>query len=98
MEPLALSSRGDTYISRRRFAFGCRSNSPTNWPSLAAAKVFVGPRGLRAGWKVPIFFLTVFAVGFFLRPLDKLTGKPDPKLPVAPGASFSTGAAIESEY
>jgi len=50
-------------------------------------KIFVGPRGLRAGWKVLIFFLIVFAVGFLLRPLDKLTGKPDFRLPVAPGAA-----------
>jgi hypothetical protein len=65
--------------------------------SPSAAEVIPQRTGLR--WLlprfllVPIFFLIVFAVGFFLRPLDKLTGKPDPKLPVAAGASFSTGAA-----
>jgi hypothetical protein len=57
-------------------------------PRSLVRKVFVGPRGLRAGWKVLIFFLIVFAVGFLLRPLDKLTGKLDPKLPVAPGAAL----------
>jgi|SRR5215469_2940064 len=53
-------------------------------------KVFVGPRGLRAGWKVLVFFLIVFAVGFVLRPFDKLAGKFEPKLklPVAPGVAI----------
>ena len=57
-------------------------------PSSLLKKVFVGPLGLRAGWKVLIFFLIVFAGGFILRPLGKLTGKPDPKLPIAPGAAL----------
>jgi membrane protease YdiL (CAAX protease family) len=48
-------------------------------------KAFVGPHGLRAGWKVLLFFLIVFAVGFCLRPVGKLSGKIDPKLPVPPG-------------
>jgi hypothetical protein len=51
-------------------------------------KVFVGPYGLRAGWKVLIFCLIVFAVGFCLRPVGKLSGKIDPKLPVPPGATL----------
>jgi hypothetical protein len=48
-------------------------------------KVFIGPCGLRAGWKVLIFFLMIIAIGFCLRPLGKLSGKIDPKLPVPPG-------------
>jgi hypothetical protein len=32
--------------------------------------------------------LIVFAVGFLLRPLDRLTGKPDFKSPVAPGTAI----------
>ena len=48
-------------------------------------KVFVGPHGLRAGWKVLLFFVILFALGFCLRPLGKLSGKIDPKLPVPPG-------------
>ena len=35
-----------------------------------------------------MFFLIVFAVGFVLRPFDKLAGKFDPKLPVPPGVAI----------
>jgi membrane protease YdiL (CAAX protease family) len=59
---------------------------PPTRPRSVLQKVFVGPHGLRAGWKVLIFFLIFVAVGYLLRPLVKLTGKPDPRLPVAPGA------------
>jgi hypothetical protein len=54
-------------------------------PRLLLKNVFVGPRGLRAGWKVLIFFLIIFAISFCLRPLGKLNGKIDPKFPVPPG-------------
>jgi len=54
-------------------------------PSSLLKKVFVGPLGLRAGWKVLIFFLIVFAVGFCLRPLGKLSGNINAKLPVLRG-------------
>jgi membrane protease YdiL (CAAX protease family) len=47
--------------------------------------VFVGPRGLRAGWKVLIFVLIVFVVVFCLRPLGKLGGTANRKLPPPPG-------------
>ena len=57
-------------------------------PRLLLKKLFVGSHGLRAGWKVLPFFLIVFAVGFVLRPFDKLAGKFDPKLPVAPGTAI----------
>jgi hypothetical protein len=48
-------------------------------------RLFVGPHGLRAGWKVLLFFLMVVVLGFCLRPVGKLSGKIDPKLPVPPG-------------
>ena len=48
-------------------------------------KIFIGHHGLRAGWKVLIFFLILFVVGLCLRPLGKLVGKINPKLPVPPG-------------
>jgi hypothetical protein len=57
-------------------------------PRSLLKKVFVGPLGLRAGWKVLIFFLSVFVVAFLLRPLDRLTAKPDLKLPVPPGVAI----------
>jgi uncharacterized protein len=58
---------------------------PPTSPRSVLRKAFVGPHGLRAGWKVLLFFLIVFAVGFCLRPVGKLSGKIDPKLPVPPG-------------
>jgi len=51
-------------------------------------RIFVGPRGLRAGWKVVIFFLLFAAVAFCLHPLTKLHGKANPKLPLPPGTAL----------
>src|SRR5262249_52681822 len=56
-----------------------------NQPRSVFRKIFTGPQGLRAGWKVPIFFLILFAVGLCLRPLGKLAGDINQKLPVPPG-------------
>ena len=51
-------------------------------------KIFVGPHGLRAGWKVLIFVLILFAVSFCLRPLRKLSGPVNRELPVPPGTAL----------
>src|SRR5271156_4677585 len=51
-------------------------------------RVFVGPLGLRAGWKVLIFFLLFAAGGFCLRPLVKMSGTLDPKAAIPPGMAF----------
>ena len=70
---------------------------PTETPVAAAPepkkpsvlyKIFVGPYGVRAGWKVLLFFLAVFLLGRGLRPVFKLLPKTDPKGPMAPGASI----------
>ena len=57
-------------------------------PRSLLKKVFVGPRGLRAGWKVLIFVLILFAVSFCLRPLRKLSGPVNRELPVPPGTAL----------
>src|SRR5215469_9206876 len=49
-------------------------------------KIFVGPHGLRAGWKLLVFVLILFAVSFCLRPLRKLSGPVE--LPVPPGTAL----------
>ena len=59
---------------------------PPTGPRSVLRKVFVGPHGLRAGWKVLIFFLIFLAEGFCLRPLGNLSGKVNFKLAVPPGA------------
>ena len=48
-------------------------------------RIFVGPRGVRAGWKVFIFFVIFGLLGFFFRPIVRLEGKLDPKSPLPPG-------------
>jgi uncharacterized protein len=45
-------------------------------------RIFVGPRGIRAGWKDVIFFLIVVAVVFCLHPLSRLHRRVNPKLPI----------------
>ncbi len=45
-------------------------------------RIFVGPRGVRAGWKDLIFFLLFALAALALHPLSKLHGKVDPKLPL----------------
>ncbi len=45
-------------------------------------RIFVGPRGVRAGWKDVIFFLLLAALVFCLHPLSKLHGKVNPKVPM----------------
>src|SRR5215469_3894867 len=61
---------------------------PPTRPRSLLRKVFVGPHGLRAGWKVLIFVLVLFAVGFCLRPLGKLGGPVNRELPVPPGTAL----------
>jgi uncharacterized protein len=51
-------------------------------------RIFVGPRGVRAGWKVLIFFLLVALIVVCLHPLSKLHGKVNPKLPMPVGAAL----------
>src|SRR5215467_218419 len=52
-------------------------------------KIFIGPHGLRAVWKVLIFFLILFVLGLCFRPLGRLGGKINPKSPVPPGPMLS---------
>ncbi len=51
-------------------------------------RTFVGPRGVRAGWKVFLFFLILIGLGFCFRPLLKMMGKPDPHAPLPAGLAF----------
>ncbi|MGD0932735.1 MAG: CPBP family intramembrane glutamic endopeptidase [Candidatus Korobacteraceae bacterium] len=51
-------------------------------------RALVGPLGLRAGWKVLIFFLLVATGGFCLRPLIKMAGNLDPRAAIPPGMAF----------
>jgi len=48
-------------------------------------RIFVGPRGVRAGWKVLIFFLLVALIAVCLHPLSRLHGKMNPKVPMPAG-------------
>src|SRR5215469_8230325 len=59
--------------------------TPRARPRSVVQRIFIGPHGLRAGWKVLLFFLILFALALSLRPLGKLGGKINPKLPVPPG-------------
>lgn len=58
---------------------------PRTRPRSLVRKIFIGSHGLRAGWKVLIFFLILFVLGLCFRPLGRLSGKINPKLPVPPG-------------
>jgi len=51
-------------------------------------RIFVGPRGVRAGWKVLLFFLIFAAVGFCFRPLLKMMGNIDIHAPLPPGIAL----------
>ena len=63
---------------------------PTPAPRRPSAlkRVFVGPRGLRAGWKVFLFFLIFAALGFAFRPIVRLAGHPDLRGPIPPGIAL----------
>ncbi len=64
------------------------ASAPPNPPQSALRSIFIGPRGLRAGWKVLLFVLLFVAVTLLLRPLSRLHGKLNPKLPVPPVTAF----------
>jgi len=51
-------------------------------------RILVGPRGVRAGWKVLLFFLIVVALAICLHPLGKLHAKVAPGSPISPGIGF----------
>ena len=51
-------------------------------------RVFVGPRGVRAGWKVLLFFLIFSAVALAFVPIIRLEGKPTPHAPLTPGIAL----------
>ena len=51
-------------------------------------RVFVGPRGVRAGWKVLLFFLIFGAIMVCLYPLGKLHAKVDPKAGLPPSVAL----------
>ncbi|HXY16238.1 MAG TPA: type II CAAX endopeptidase family protein [Terriglobales bacterium] len=64
------------------------ATSATTRPQPTLRKVFIGPRGLRAGWKVLIFVLIFFAGVLCLQPLGRLLGQINPKAPPPPGAAL----------
>ena len=69
--------------------------TPPPPPRSTLYRLFVGPRGIRAGWKVLIFFLLFGLTVLCLHPLTKLHGKLNPKQPTPAEAAFldeSTGA------
>lgn len=51
-------------------------------------RIFVGPRGVRAGWKVLLFFLIFAGVGFCFRPLIKMMGDVDTHAPLPPSIAL----------
>lgn len=51
-------------------------------------RIFVGPHGLRAGWKDAIFFLLFALVAFALHPLANMHGTLNPKLPMPARAAL----------
>jgi membrane protease YdiL (CAAX protease family) len=51
-------------------------------------RVFAGPRGVRAGWKIFIFLLIFAALSFCLQPLLKMGGKLDSHAPLPPGIAL----------
>ncbi len=61
---------------------------PPERPHSRLYRVFVGPRGLRAGWKVLIFFLIVGGVAFGFHLIAGLFGRVDPKAPLTPGIAL----------
>lgn len=61
---------------------------PTPSPRSLLYRIFVGPRGVRAGWKVVLFFLIFAGIGFCLRPLLKMMGNIDTHAPLPPGIAL----------
>lgn len=57
-------------------------------PRFLLVKIVFGSHGLRAGWRVLIFFGILFLVGLCLRPLGKMSGNLNPRLPIPPGPMF----------
>ncbi len=51
-------------------------------------RTFVGPLGVRAGWKVLLFFLIFAGLGVCFRPLVKMAGNLDSHAPLPPGIAF----------
>ncbi len=62
---------------------------PAPKPPSVLYKIFVGPYGVRAGWKVLLFILAMFLLGRLLRPLFRMLPKVDPKGPMTPGVSIA---------
>jgi len=63
-------------------------SSPPTPPGSTLRSIFNGPHGVRAGWKVLLFFAVVIAVAFCLTPLAKLGAKMNPKAPVPAGVAL----------
>jgi membrane protease YdiL (CAAX protease family) len=63
-------------------------NPAPSRPRLLVFRIFVGPCGVRAGWKVFIYFVVFAALGFGLRPILKLLPAFDPKAPIPPTPAF----------
>ncbi|HEY3930157.1 MAG TPA: CPBP family intramembrane glutamic endopeptidase [Candidatus Koribacter sp.] len=53
-------------------------------------KIFVGPYGVRAGWKILIFIAVMFVMLRLSRPLFRMLPKMDPKGPMTPGISIAS--------
>ena len=53
-------------------------------------RAFVGPRGVRAGWKVLLFFLIFVGIAMALRPIARLLPKVSAGSPVTPGRALLT--------
>ena len=51
-------------------------------------RIFVGPRGVRAGWKVAIFFLLVGGITMCFVPIVKMMPEAGRGAPVPPGIAF----------
>jgi uncharacterized protein len=60
----------------------------TSPPDSGWQRVFIGPRGIRAGWKVLLFFALVIALTFCFTPFARLGGKIDQKLPAPPAVAL----------
>ena len=53
-------------------------------------RAFVGPRGVRAGWKLVLFFLIFAGIAMALRPIIRLLPKVSADLPITPGRALLT--------
>jgi membrane protease YdiL (CAAX protease family) len=60
---------------------------PPPQPSIVY-KIFLGPYGVRAGWKILMYIALFIALGFLMRPFFRMLPHMDPKAPMAPWTAF----------